>query len=372
MFNSTLFYLSFGLFSPTMKRPIQSQSISTLTGSQADIESTSYANFVRSVQLPSGHTYRYVFKAPFDSSMPTVLFLHGWPETSYSWVNQIEYFTRQGYGIVAPDMLGTGGTDNPEDIESFTYKRTADEMNELLGCEGLDKVIGVGHDIGSGLLSRLQNYHPDRLTALAFLTLGYSAPGADFSRAVVDATNEVTTAVYGYPFLGSWLFNDRDDSAAIMDQHLEALYYIAFGADKNSVLNFTEVGALERWLLADGRLDIQNEFFTDVTLAQWLTIARAQGGMNGLNKWYRAMMRGYNTADEEALGAAISPVVTKPALFVVGDNDPVALPSIQLNSTTPFFPFLTIRTVPSRHFPQTEVADDVNKHLHDFLKGLVE
>jgi pimeloyl-ACP methyl ester carboxylesterase len=79
--------------------------------------------------------------------MPTLLLLHGWPETSYSWVNQIEYFTRHGYGIVAPDMLGTGGTDNPEDLESFTFKRTASEMVELLECEGVGRVVGVGHDM---------------------------------------------------------------------------------------------------------------------------------------------------------------------------------------------------------------------------------
>lgn len=124
--------------------------ISTLIGCsffQDDIKFTSYANLVRSARLPSGHTYRYVFKKPFKPSLPTLLFLHGWPETSYSWANQIEYFTRQGYGIIAPDMLGTGGTDNPEDLESFTYKSTADDMNDLLEGEGLDNVVGIGHDM---------------------------------------------------------------------------------------------------------------------------------------------------------------------------------------------------------------------------------
>lgn len=70
------------------------------------------------------------------------------------------------------------------------------------------------------MLSRLQNYHPNRLSALAFLTLGYSAPGADLNRAFVDATNAATLAAYGYPLLGYWYFNDRDDAAVIMDKHV--------------------------------------------------------------------------------------------------------------------------------------------------------
>ncbi|EPE31181.1 alpha/beta-Hydrolase [Glarea lozoyensis ATCC 20868] len=335
-----------------------------------DIKYTSYANLVRSVQLRSGHTYRYVFKAPFNSSLPTLLFLHGWPETSYSWVNQIEYFTRHGYGIIAPDMIGTGGTDNPNDLESFTFKRTASEMDELLECEELDQVIGIGHNIGSALLSRLQHYHPNRLSALVFLTLGYSVPGADLTRDFVDATNEATLAAFGYPLLGYWYFNERDDAAVVTDKHLDALYNIAYGTDITWAPNITEVGALERWLHADGRIPFQNEFLTDTTLAQWRTILQAQGGMDGPFKWYRAMMRGYNTADEQALKLSTSPIVTKRSLLIVGDNDPIAIPSIQLNNTVPYIPFLTVRTVPSRHFMQADTARDVNRHLHEFLQSL--
>ncbi|KAH6628994.1 Alpha/Beta hydrolase protein [Boeremia exigua] len=300
--------------------------------------------------------------------MPTLLFLHGWPETSYSWVHQIEYFTRQGYGVVAPDMLGTGGTDNPEDLESFTFKRTAEEMNDLLEFEAIDKVVGVGHDIGCALLSRLQHYYPDRISALAYLTLGYVAPGVDMNRAFVDATNEATVRAYGYPLLGFWYFNEREDAAITMDQHLDALYDIAYGADSTWVHHITVVGALERWLLDDGRIPLETEYLTDVTRAQWRTIVQAQGGMDGANKWYRAMMRGYNTVDEEVLKTSVSAVVTKPALIVVGDNDPIAIPSLQFGSTTPFLPFLTVKTVPAMHFMQTEVPDDVNRHLHEFLK----
>jgi hypothetical protein len=65
------------------------------------------------------------------------------------------------------------------------------------------------------------------------------------------------------------------------------------------VRNISEPGALEQWLLADGRISFYNEFLTEVTLDQRRTIILAQGGMEGSFKWYRAMMRGYNTADEQ-------------------------------------------------------------------------
>jgi len=77
------------------------------------------------------------------------------------------------------------------------------------------------------------------------------------------------------------------------------LYNIAYGTDINYVRNISEPGALEQWLLADGRIPFHNEFLTEVTLDQWRTITLAQGGTEGSFKWYRAMMRGYNTADEQ-------------------------------------------------------------------------
>ncbi|KAI5364469.1 hypothetical protein J4E82_011411 [Alternaria postmessia] len=367
-----ILWLSLGMANLALARPTNQSSLCEIDMNPNidDIRFTSYANLVKSARLSSGHRYRYVFKTPFNSSMPTLLFLHGWPETSYSWVNQIEYFTRHGYGIVAPDMLGTGGTDNPEDLESFTFKRTASEMVELLECEGVGRVVGVGHDIGSGQLSRIENYYPDRLSALAFLTLGYSPPGTDFTSATIDASDEASRALFGYPLLQYWHFNAEDRAPAIADQHLDALYNIAYGADVNYVRNISEPGALEQWLLADGRIFFYNEFLTEVTLDQWRTIMLAQGGMEGSFKWYRAMMRGYNTADEQALMASIDPTVTKRSLFIVGDNDPLAIPNLQLNQTTPYLPYLTVRTAPTRHFMQAEAARDVNRHLHDFLRGL--
>jgi soluble epoxide hydrolase/lipid-phosphate phosphatase len=103
---------------------------------------------VKNVKLPlSRRTYRYVFNPPLEQEKPYLLFLHGFPESSYSWVNQIEYFTRNGYGIIAPDLLGNGGTDKPDELEAYNMKSMSGQLAELLDCEGLEKVVVVGHDL---------------------------------------------------------------------------------------------------------------------------------------------------------------------------------------------------------------------------------
>jgi soluble epoxide hydrolase/lipid-phosphate phosphatase len=57
------------------------------------------------------------------------------------------YFTKQGYGVIAPDLLGYGGTDNPADLGAFNFKRMAAHLGELLDHEGVDTAIGIAHDL---------------------------------------------------------------------------------------------------------------------------------------------------------------------------------------------------------------------------------
>lgn len=63
-------------------------------------------------------------------------------------------------------------------------------------------------------------------------------------------------------------------------------------------------------------------------------------------------------------------MVTKPSLIIVADKDPLSVPSLQLSTTTPYFPFLTVRTAPAKHFIMAETPTIVNQYLHDFLKSL--
>lgn len=76
-----------------------------------------------------------------------MLLIHGFPSSSYDWRHQIDYFVSEGYGVVAPDLLCYGGTDNPSDLTRFALKSIVGEMQLLLDCEGVAKVFAVGHDL---------------------------------------------------------------------------------------------------------------------------------------------------------------------------------------------------------------------------------
>lgn len=103
-------------------------------------------------------TYSYIHIKPSDTQKPYILFIHGFPSSSYDWHHQITYFSSKGYGIIAPDCLGYGGTSKPEDMNSYKPKKLADEIVEILNHEKIDRVIGVGHDWGSKYVISLFSY----------------------------------------------------------------------------------------------------------------------------------------------------------------------------------------------------------------------
>lgn len=171
--------------------------------------------------LTSGVTYGYVHRQPTDSKKPTILFIHGFPSAAFDWRSQIEYFSKAGYGILAPDLLAYSSSDKPLDPHEYGFRKMASEVAEILDHKQIKKVHGVDHDLGSVLLSRLVNYHSDRFYSYSFLSVGYAAP-AIFD---IDAALAASVAQVGFERFGFWKFLIGDDSVELMKHHV-CLYFL--------------------------------------------------------------------------------------------------------------------------------------------------
>lgn len=106
---------------------------------------TVYFNAHSSTTLPSGRTYSHVHIAP-TGNKPYILFLHGFPGTSYLWRHQIAHFSALGYGIIVPDLLGYRGSDKPADLDAYRLKKMAADVISLLETLGVGRCFAVAHD----------------------------------------------------------------------------------------------------------------------------------------------------------------------------------------------------------------------------------
>lgn len=103
------------------------------------------AALYKDVTTSRGIKYHYYY-SPAAGVQPTLLFCHGFPSTSQDWRRIVPFFKEKGYGIIAPDMLGYGGTDKPTDPAAYVSSALTKDIVDILDAEKIDKVIAVGHD----------------------------------------------------------------------------------------------------------------------------------------------------------------------------------------------------------------------------------
>lgn len=97
---------------------------------------------------------------------PTVVLLHGFPETNYGWRHQIPVLA-QKYRVIAPDLRGYGETDKP--VGGYDKRNMAKDLKELLHSLGLEKIALVGHDRGARVATRFAKDYPDSVGRLVVM-----------------------------------------------------------------------------------------------------------------------------------------------------------------------------------------------------------
>jgi len=124
-----------------------------LTGTSASGSSTSATAATRDPEPPPGFRERnarvngirvhYVI----GGQGPTLVLLHGYPQTSYEWYGVMPKLASQ-YRVIAPDLRGAGGSSAPAD--GYDKATMAQDLRALLISLGRqDNVRIVGHDIGT-------------------------------------------------------------------------------------------------------------------------------------------------------------------------------------------------------------------------------
>jgi pimeloyl-ACP methyl ester carboxylesterase len=108
---------------------------------------------------------------------PTVLFCHGFPDTSYTWRRQMRAVADAGYRAVAPDMRGYGLSSAPVEAEVYTPLHTTGDLIGLLDGLAIPSAVLVGHDWGASHAWQAAMMRPDRFSAVFCLSVPYVPRG---------------------------------------------------------------------------------------------------------------------------------------------------------------------------------------------------
>jgi len=299
-----------------------------------------------------------------QGSGPLVLFCHGWPESWYSWRDQMAALAAAGFHAAAPDMRGYGATDAPADVEQYTMLHIVGDMVELLHELGHAQAVIVGHDWGAAVAWNAALMRPDLFRAV----VGMSVPFAPPSRTEPFSGLEK----HGIRNFYMQYFQAHGVAEAELERDpgasLRRIFYSASGARAEGV-TFGLVDPA-KGLLANTTDPVQlPSWLSEADLAYYTSEYSRAGFRGGLN-WYRNLRRSW-----ELLAPWRGSVIRQPSLFIAGARDDVLKFPGSMRQIERF-----AETLPSLrgchilegagHWIQRERAGPVNRLLLEFLRTL--
>jgi haloalkane dehalogenase len=117
--------------------------------------------------------YREVLPDSAGDAAP-VLFLHGFPTSSYLWRNVLPAAAEAGFRAIAPDLPGFG--DSPADLPG-TWERQIEHVERFRQELELGEVVLGVHDWGGLIGLRWACDHPDAVRALVITDTGFFPDG---------------------------------------------------------------------------------------------------------------------------------------------------------------------------------------------------
>jgi pimeloyl-ACP methyl ester carboxylesterase len=100
---------------------------------------------------------------------PLIVLLHGITSTSHVWTNVISRLADR-YTVVAPDLLGHGGSAKPRG--DYSLGAYASGARDLLGALGFERGTVVGHSLGGGIALQFAYQFPEYCERLVLVASG--------------------------------------------------------------------------------------------------------------------------------------------------------------------------------------------------------
>lgn len=291
---------------------------------------------------------------------PVVWLLHGFPESWYSWRHQIRTLVDAGYRVMVPEMRGYGQSSAPDEVARYDLITVCGDIQAAMSLLGQDSVAAVGHDWGAPVAWHLALLEPERVKAVAAMAVPYG--GRPNKPAI-----EIIRSQFADRFNYILYFQQPGVAEAELDQDIPRtlrmmMHNTSAAVPKDFFLQEKSAGSS----LHQGMLDPGSPpaWCNPEAFSVYVATFEEHGFRGPLN-WYRNFERNW-----ERTAALAERKVEQPALFILGDKDPVGtLEAHTLQKMSSWVPDLEQHVLENcGHWVQSEEPEQVSGLVLDFLE----
>jgi pimeloyl-ACP methyl ester carboxylesterase len=299
---------------------------------------------------------------------PLVLMVHGFPESWYSWRHQLGPIAAAGFTAAAIDVRGYGGSEKPHAVEAYAMERmVADVAGAVEALSPHAPAVLIGHDWGAPIVWNSALIRPDRVRAVAGLSVPYVGVP---TRSMSEMIAEVFTR------RGKFFYQHYFQAEGVAEAEMEAdvrgalrRFYFAISGDAPDGTWPTDKVVGDPLL---HRLPDPEPF------PPWLTPADLNYFVGEFEtSGFRGPINRYRNHDRdfEYLRQFQGRTIDQPSLFIGGERDLV----LTMFGRTDFIPLMKTQLTDLRghdilpgcgHWTQQERPDAVNERLLAWLEGL--
>ena len=295
---------------------------------------------------------------------PTVLMIHGFPESWYSWREQLPVLAEQGYHAVAMDVRGYGRSSKPQNVEDYRMMLKVADVVGVVDAIDNGKVTIVGHDWGAPIAWNSALLRPDLFSGVAGLSVPYSAGGGTVRPTELFSMMAGDDDFYINHF--QEVGKAEREIEADVRQWILGFYWGAGGdvIDGPNISMVRRGGTLSEKFVYP---DVMPDWMTDKDLDVYTREFEYSGFFGPLSR-YRNVDR-----DWEDFSAFAGQPIAIPSLFIGGEKDGPTIwgasAIANYNQTLPKL-FKSEILPGAGHWIQQERAERTNELLLEFLNSL--
>lgn len=301
-----------------------------------------------------------------NSDKPTVLMIHGFPESWYSWRYQLPALAAAGYHAVAMDVRGYGRSSKPTQVSDYRMVQKVADVVGVVEALGNRPTVVVGHDWGAPIAWNSALLRPDLFLGVAGISVPYSSQsGANGLRPTTAMRMGATDHDFYIVYFQEVGVAEREIEANVRSWLLG--FYWAGGGDIENGPNVSQVkkGTQMRDIFVYP--DVMPPWMTEEDLDIYTREFEYSGFFGPLNR-YRNVDQ-----DWEDLAAYAGQPITIPSLFIGGSKDgPTIWGEAAIEAFPKNLPKLTRSEIleGSGHWIQQERPEETNALLLEFVGGL--